>query len=104
MAADNNLYPFASEDINEMEAGLAVARAAGDKTRFIILYDGSPKGDSCVMEVQPDPGPVNTTIISKPVADQSLIQHHTRSTPATRSSPPSSRPGARSSPPRTTPS
>ncbi len=74
VAADNDLYPFAAEDINEMESGLATLRARGDQsTRIVLLYDGAVKGDSKVVEIVPDPGAPNETVVSKTIDDQGAL-------------------------------
>lgn len=64
LAADNNLYQFGLEDMNEMEAGLNT-----DKVKFVVLFDGAKQGDSAVYEIQKDPGGMNKTLVSKKVAN-----------------------------------
>lgn len=60
LAADNNLYRFGLEDMNEMEAGLN-----SDDINVIVQFDGSPKGDSAIYKIKKDPAGKNTTIISE---------------------------------------
>lgn len=62
MGADNNLYTFGLEDINEMEAGLN-----NPKVKVVVLFDGSKQGDSAVYEIEKDV--MNKNIISKKVAN-----------------------------------
>ena len=68
LGGDNNLYRFALEDMNEMEAGFK-----GQDVNIIVLYDGTPKGDSAVYKIKADPtGPVNAGfggIISEKIDD-----------------------------------
>jgi hypothetical protein len=59
LAADNNLYRFGLEDMNEMEAGLN-----SDDINVIVLFDGSPKGDSAIYKIKKDPAGKNTTLVS----------------------------------------
>lgn len=73
LAADNNLYSFGLEDVNEMEAGLGENPAAADQVDIFVLFDGSPKGDSKILHILPDPGPVNTKIISEVIDDQGAV-------------------------------
>ncbi|MEK7433972.1 MAG: clostripain-related cysteine peptidase [Cyanobacteriota bacterium] len=65
LAADNNLYPFGLEDINEMEAGLKNLR--GNDVNVVVLFDGTQKGDSAVYEIKADPAGMNKEIISPKV-------------------------------------
>lgn len=67
LAADNNLYPFGLEDVNEMEAGLA-----SDDVNLIVLFDGEKKGDSTVYKIKKDS--MNTTIISEEI-DNPIAKH-----------------------------
>ena len=73
LAADNNLYNFGLEDVNEMEAGLGENPAAAELVDVFVLFDGSPKGDSKILHILPDPGPVNTKIISETIDDQGAV-------------------------------
>ncbi|MEZ0373105.1 MAG: clostripain-related cysteine peptidase [Candidatus Sericytochromatia bacterium] len=73
MAADSNIYPYALEDINEMEAGLARLAKGSAQLEVLVLMDGSPVGDSKVLRIRPDPGPVNTKIISEVLDDQGAV-------------------------------
>ena len=57
LSADNNLYPFGLEDINEMEAGLN-----SDDINVLVLFDGEKKGDSAVYKIKKDA--MNANIIS----------------------------------------
>lgn len=68
MSAENNLYRFGLEDLNEMEAGLP---ENGD-VRVFVLFDGIKAGDSAVYRVKRDSG-MNTTIISEKVAAPEVI-------------------------------
>jgi len=65
LAADNNLYPFGLEDINEMEAGLKGVNK--DDINVVVLFDGEAKGDSAVYEIKADPAGMNKDIISPKV-------------------------------------
>lgn len=60
LSADNNLYPFGLEDINEMEAGLK-----SEDVNVLVLFDGEKKGDSTVYKIKKDS--MNSTIISEQV-------------------------------------
>jgi len=73
LAGDNNLYPFALEDVNEMEAGLGQNPAAAEAIDVIVLFDGTPKGDSKILRIKPDPGPLNTKIISEVIDDKGFV-------------------------------
>lgn len=64
MTADNNLYRFGLEDLNEMEAGLN-----SDRVNVIVLFDGEKEGDSAVYRIKRDPGGLNQRIISEIVDD-----------------------------------
>lgn len=57
LSADNNLYPFGLEDINEMEAGLN-----SDDINVIVLFDGEKANDSAVYKIKKDA--MNANIIS----------------------------------------
>lgn len=59
MASDNNLYRYALEDLNEMEAGLS-----GEKVNVLVLFDGQRRNDSCVYRIRPDTA-INDTIVSE---------------------------------------
>lgn len=63
LAADNNLYQFGLDDMNEMEAGLN-----NDNVKVVVLFDGAKQGDSAVYEIQKDPAGLNKTLISKKVS------------------------------------
>lgn len=65
LAADNNLYPFGLEDLNEMEAGLKGVNPAD--VNIVVLFDGTAQGDSAVYEVKEDPAGMNKNIISPKV-------------------------------------
>ena len=68
MAADNNLYQFGLEDINEMEAGLN-----NDNINVIVLFDGEKQGDSCIYKIKHDPDGKNTKIISDKLDDKGAV-------------------------------
>lgn len=68
LAADNNLYRFGLEDVNEMEAGLA-----SDDVNVIVLFDGIKDGDSAILKVERDPAGMNSTWVSKPVDDKGAV-------------------------------
>lgn len=61
LAADNNLYNFGLEDMNEMEAGINP-----ETTNVLVLFDGEPTGDSAVYEIKKDPAGKNTKFVSVP--------------------------------------
>ena len=63
LAAENNLYRFGLEDLNEMEAGIP----DGGNVEVYALFDGIKAGDSCVYKIKHDSG-MNTNIISEKVA------------------------------------
>lgn len=65
LAGENNLYRFALEDLNEMEAGIPEA----GNVNVYVLFDGIKDGDSCVYKIKRDPGGMNTTIVSEKVAN-----------------------------------
>ncbi|MNX74512.1 Clostripain precursor [compost metagenome] len=67
LAADNNLYRFGLEDLNEMEAGIT------DDVNVIVLFDGIKQGDSAVYEIKKDPAGKNSTIVSTPITDLPFI-------------------------------
>lgn len=73
LAGDNNLYSAALDDVNEMEAGLAMNPAAAEMLDIIVLFDGSPRGDSKILRIKPDPGPVNRNIISEVIDDKGAV-------------------------------
>ncbi|HEY9898887.1 MAG TPA: clostripain-related cysteine peptidase [Pantanalinema sp.] len=68
LAADNNLYNFGLQDLNEMEAGINA-----DDVNVIVLFDGNKQGDSAVYEVKKDPAGKNTTFVSTPMTDLPFI-------------------------------
>lgn len=68
LAADNNLYSFGLEDLNEMEAGLNP-----DDVNVIVLFDGTKQGDSAVYEIKRDPNGKNSTLVSVPNTDVPFI-------------------------------
>lgn len=68
LAADNNLYSFGLEDLNEMEAGINP-----DDVNVIVLFDGTKQGDSAVYEVKRDANGKNTTFVSVPNFDAPFI-------------------------------
>ncbi|HEY9839543.1 MAG: clostripain-related cysteine peptidase [Candidatus Sericytochromatia bacterium] len=73
LAADNNLYSFGLEDVNEMEQGLGMNPAAAADVDVIVLFDGTPKGDSKILRIKPDPGALNTKIISEVIDDKGAV-------------------------------
>jgi hypothetical protein len=68
MAAENNLYRFGLEDLNEMEAGLP----EGSDVNVYVLFDGIKNGDSCIYHVKRDSG-MNGNIISEKVNAPEVI-------------------------------
>ncbi|MEB3198311.1 MAG: clostripain-related cysteine peptidase [Candidatus Sericytochromatia bacterium] len=68
LAAENNLYRFALEDLNEMEAGLP----ADGSVEIYVLFDGIKNGDSAVLKVKRDSG-MNGNIISEKLSVPSVI-------------------------------
>ena len=68
MSADNNLYRFGLEDLNEMEAGVP----EGGDVNVYVLFDGIKNGDSAIYKVKRDTGK-NTTIISEKVDATGVI-------------------------------
>jgi hypothetical protein len=68
MAAENNLYRFGLEDLNEMEAGVP----EGDSVNVYVLFDGIKDGDSAIYKVKRDSG-MNSTIISEKVDASGVI-------------------------------
>lgn len=68
LAADNNLYSFGLEDMNEMEAGINP-----DDVNVLVLFDGTKQGDSAVYEVKRDPNGKNTTFVSVAKTDVPFI-------------------------------
>lgn len=64
LSADNDLYRFGLEDLNEMEAGLN-----SDRVNVIVLFDGAKKGDSAVLRIKRDPKGMNTTLVSEVLDD-----------------------------------
>lgn len=68
MSAENNLYRFGLEDLNEMEAGAP----EGSDINVYVLFDGIKNGDSAIYKVKRDTG-MNTTIISEKVDATGVI-------------------------------
>lgn len=69
LAADNNLYDFGVEDLNEMEAGLTAK-----DVNVIVLFDGEVKGDSAIYQVVHDPkGKTNAAYTSKKLNDGGAV-------------------------------
>ncbi|HEY9857343.1 MAG TPA: clostripain-related cysteine peptidase [Stenomitos sp.] len=68
LAADNNLYSFGLEDMNEMEAGIN-----SDDVNVIVLFDGTKQGDSAVYEIKHDANGKNSTLVSVPNTDVPFI-------------------------------
>jgi hypothetical protein len=68
MAAENNLYNFGLEDINEMEAGIP----ADGSVKVFVLFDGIKDGDSCIYNIKHDSG-MNTNIISEKLLPGDVI-------------------------------
>ena len=73
LAGENNLYRFALEDLNEMEAGIPEA----GNVNVYVLFDGIKDGDSCVYKIKRDPGGMNTTIVSEKVANKNNQEQKT---------------------------
>lgn len=73
LAADNNLYSAGLDDLNEIEAGLGKNPAAAEMFDVIVLFDGLPNGDSKIYRMKPEPGPVNTTVISEVIDDKGAV-------------------------------
>lgn len=67
MAADNNLYTAGLDDINEMEAGLK-----SEDVEIIVLFDGSPRGDSKLMRIKSDKS-YDKNIISETINDNGAV-------------------------------
>ncbi len=60
VAADNNLSPFATRDLQEMQAGLS-----SDRVRFVAMVDQAQKGDSRILEISAKQGqPAATTVVN----------------------------------------
>jgi len=68
LAAENNLYRFALQDLNEMEAGLP----ADGSVEVYVLFDGIKDGDSCIYRVKRDTG-MNGNIISEKIPAPEVI-------------------------------
>lgn len=68
MSAENNLYRFGLEDLNEMEAGAGV-----EGINVFVLFDGIKDGDSAIYHIQKDPGGLNGNIISTKVNAPTVI-------------------------------
>ncbi|MEB3223630.1 MAG: clostripain-related cysteine peptidase [Candidatus Sericytochromatia bacterium] len=62
LAAENNLYRFALEDLNEMEAGIPTDGSVD----VYVFFDGIKNGDSCVYKIKRDSG-MNGNIISEKI-------------------------------------
>ncbi|MEB3328414.1 MAG: clostripain-related cysteine peptidase, partial [Candidatus Sericytochromatia bacterium] len=62
LAGENNLYRFALEDLNEMEAGIPT----DGSVEVYVFFDGIKNGDSAVYKIKRDSG-MNSTIISEKV-------------------------------------
>lgn len=67
MSAENNLYSFGLEDLNEMEAGIPT----DGSVNVFVLFDGVKNGDSCVYKVKRDV--MNKEIISEKLTPAELI-------------------------------
>lgn len=63
LAGENNLYRFALEDLNEMEAGIPTDGSVD----VYVFFDGIKQGDSCVYKIKRDPGGMNSNVISEKV-------------------------------------
>ncbi len=68
LAGSNNLESFAFKDLNEVEAELK-----SDKVNFIVLFDGTKKGDSKIMKMVNDPAGYNTKLVSPTVDDKGAV-------------------------------
>lgn len=68
MAADNSLTEAADLDLNELEAGLT-----SDRVRFVVLVDQAKKGDSRILEIQPDRQGMNETLVSRAIDDKGAV-------------------------------
>jgi hypothetical protein len=67
MSAENNLYSFGLEDVNEMEAGIPT----DGSVNVFVLFDGVKNGDSCVYKIKHDV--MNKEIISDKLTPAELI-------------------------------
>jgi len=63
MAANNNLYSFGLEDLNEMEAGLP----EDGSVNVYVQFKGTGNGDGCVYHIQHDKNGKDGKIISEKV-------------------------------------
>lgn len=68
LAGSNNLESFAFEDMNEIEAELKT-----DKINFIVLFDGTKKGDSKILRMVNDPAGYNSKLVSPTVDDKGAV-------------------------------
>ncbi|MEB3284603.1 MAG: clostripain-related cysteine peptidase [Candidatus Sericytochromatia bacterium] len=68
LAAENNLYRFALQDLNEMEAGLPTDGSVD----VYVLFDGIKDGDSAIYKVKRDTG-MNGNIISEKISAPEVI-------------------------------
>lgn len=68
MAANNNLYDFGLEDLNEMEAGLP----ADGSVNVYVEFKGTENGDACIYHIKRDSG-MNTKIISEKLYPADVI-------------------------------
>lgn len=68
MAANNNLYSFGLEDLNEMEAGLP----ADGSVNVYVEFKGTQNGDACVYHIKRDSG-MNSNIISEKLFPSEVI-------------------------------
>ena len=68
MGAENNLYRFGLEDMNEIEAGLPT----GAEVNVYVLFDGIKAGDSAIYKMKRDTG-LNGNIVSEKVSAPEVI-------------------------------
>lgn len=68
LAGSNNLESFAFKDMNEAEAGLT-----SDKINFIVLFDGTKKGDSKIIKITHDPAGYNNKLVSPTIDDKGAV-------------------------------
>lgn len=73
LAADNNLYRAGLDDLNEIEAGLAANPAAAEMIDVIVMFDGTPAGDSVIYRMKADPNGNNSTIVSEVIDDKGAV-------------------------------
>lgn len=69
MSAENNLYRFGLEDMNEMEAGLP----ADGSVNVYVLFDGIKNGDSAIYKIKRDAQGMNRTLVSEIVDDGGFV-------------------------------